>query len=80
MSIGLRANDSAMDVRSPTRSVCSAAIGSGRKGLWFVSDELTVSNPTRSARRADSAISAGVLPANLVPTFNALPSRMLFGG
>ena len=60
-----------MDVRSPTLSVCPAAIVRGRNGLWFVSDELQVSNPILSARLAESAISWGVRPVNLVPTFNS---------
>ena len=70
MSIGLRAKARAMDVLKPMRSVCSAAMGRARNGLWLVSDELYVSKPSRSARLADSAISLGVLPVSLAPTFN----------
>ena len=41
--IGFRAKATAIDVQRSTRSVCSAAMASGRNGSWAISAEISPS-------------------------------------
>src|SRR5688572_21641966 len=74
MCMGLRGKATEIPVPSSTRSVCSAASKSGKKGSWLVSADQTASYPAASA---SFAVSAALLRSNPIPPSTFMQSFLL---